>query len=512
MSGRRIDVIGGGPGGLYAARLLKVARPDWTVTVHERMAGSNDTFGFGVGLTVSTMENLAAADPESAEDIHGVSHSGHGLLMLGDGGPVDLHGARNLSIGRHSLLEVLAGHARAVGVDIRSGSHVEAASIDSDVVIAADGVGSATRGKLTEQLGAEVTTGRGIYMWCGVDFALDDAIFAPARTDDGLFVAHAYPYSPDRSTFLVEADEASWRGAGLDASDAATVDGDSDEHSLRYLERAFTTELRGRPLLGNRSRWSRFRTVHLDRWSVGNVVLIGDAAHTAHYTLGSGTKLALEDAIALSRELLAEPEDTTAAFAAYEESRRASIDRFQHLAERSQRWWESYHLRADQPISQLATGFMTRAGNIDLDRFAEAHADVVADGLAVYSGGPAPSPLPDDLSGWVLAQPFRSDDLELDGRIVADPHELGAVDVTAGALDPWGEPAAELVAQARRATAPVRLRGVPGRGAVHTRLDLAERIKLETDATVIVDVSTALAPDAAAALVAGRCDLVHLTD
>lgn len=508
MSARRVDVIGGGPGGLYVARLLKIGRPDWDLTVHERMTGSAETFGFGVGLTMSTVTNLENADPVSAEGIREVSWSGHGLRLLGQGSSVDLHGARNLSIARSSMLQVLARHAEDAGVVIRSGSQVEAAALDSDIVIAADGVRSRTREKLGDQLGASVDVGRGMYLWCGSDVALQDAIFSPVRTTEGLFDAHAYPYAADRSTFLIEADPASWRAAGLDVTDAAVGDGDSDEASLRYLEEAFADDLQGHPLLGNRSRWSRFDTVHLNRWSHGNTVLIGDAAHTAHYTLGSGTKLALEDAIALSSALLAE-DDIGAAFAAYEQSRRPGVERFQHLAARSQRWWESYHLRVDQPLAQLAVGFMTRAGNIDLDRFTESHPDVVAEAVTSWAGATPPSAV--DLNDWILAQPYEAGSIRTESRVLSENAvDFPTVSIEVSVTDPWSSEADALVADVRvqcAAGTAIWLHGPAYPAAVQGRIDLAERLKLDLDATVAVDLPRTYRNDAAAALVSVRLDI-----
>lgn len=157
---RRVEIVGGGPAGLYAARLLKTARPDWSVTVHERMRSSKETFGFGVVLTESTMSNLMQAGPESAEDIRVASHSGHALRLQRNGESIDLHGARNLAIARNTLLEVLGRHARAAGVVVRSGEQVQASTLDADVVIAADGVRSATREKLASLPGASRRRGR----------------------------------------------------------------------------------------------------------------------------------------------------------------------------------------------------------------------------------------------------------------------------------------------------------------------------------------------------------------
>ena len=476
------------------------------------MRGSRETFGFGVVLTGSTMQNLTEADPDSAADIRAVSHSGHALRLLRGDESIDLHGARNLAIARSSLLEVLARHARAAGVELSTGQEADAVAADSDVVIVADGVRSATREKLATELGAEVSVGRGWYLWCGADFALQDSIFSPARTEHGLFVAHAYPYAPDRSTFLIETDDATREAAGMNASDQATAPGESDEYSLRYLQQAFGAELAGHRLLGNRSRWLRFHTVHLRQWSHGNIVLIGDAAHTAHYTLGSGTKLAMEDAIALSRALLAEP-DVPTAFAMYEHSRRPSVERFQRLAARSQRWWESFPLRAESPMSTLALGFLTRAGNISVTRLAEHSEQPLLDALAEYHGAPLDN-LPADPVSWVLGQPTTIGERRLATRVVAGPGELGDVTTVGWSdVDPWSDASDALVARLRgsqRLT--VWLRGPGDLDAAQGRVDLAERLKLELDATTVVQLPAEARAEAAAALVCGRCDLVELTD
>lgn len=506
MPHRQVEIIGGGPAGLYAGRLLKLARPDWAVTVHERMRGSRETFGFGIVLTGSTMDNLIRADPASAADIRAASHAGHALRLQRAGERIGLHGPRNLAIARSTLLEVLERHARAAGVTIITGTQADSSSLDADVVIAADGVGSATREKLASELGAEVIPGRNRYLWCGAGFALDDAIFSPARTGDGLYVAHAYPYAADRSTFLIEADEATWQAAGLERGEAGAAPGDSDDHSLRYLQDTFAGDLAGHALLGNRSRWSRFRAVHLDRWSHRNTVLIGDAAHTAHYTLGSGTKLAMEDAIALVDALVAEA-GVPAAFDRYEEVRRPAVDRFQRLAERSQRWWESFPHRAGQPLPTLAVGFLTRAGNIDLDRLATQGDQPLRDALSRFGRKPV-NALPADITGWILHQPFG----DLASRVADDPAALGRP-VTAidwADPDPWS-PAADAVVGDIGGDSLTWLRGPDTTTAMDGRIDLAERIRLQRNAPVIVSLPAADGATAAAALASGRCDLVHFT-
>src|SRR6185312_6805020 len=266
------------------------------------------------------------------------------------------------------------------------GARWRAGDLDVDIVVAADGISSATRED--GDFGGTVDVGRGLYLWCGTDFALADAVFAPVETEHGTFVTHAYPYSGGQSTFLIETDEQTWRRAGFAAGFAADSEqapsDASDLISLRYLQQAFAGQLRGHALIGNRTRWMRFRTVRCQRWSSGRTVLLGDAAHTAHYSIGSGTKLAMEDAIALVEALGAEP-DAARAFARYEAARRPAVGRLQELARRSQLWWESYPSRLHIPVERLMVAYMTRAGNVPLGRFAATNPGVVALALGQYA-------------------------------------------------------------------------------------------------------------------------------
>ncbi|MGE0215943.1 FAD-dependent monooxygenase [Mycolicibacterium sp.] len=504
MKTRAVAVIGGGPAGLYAARLIKLADPAAEVVVHERIGIDTETFGFGVGLTESTMANLSAADPETADRIRAVSYAGHNLELRSPHTHTTalLHGARNLAIGRAELLSVLCEAAVAAGVDYRPGSKVDLADVDAEVVVAADGVRSAVRAKLSTELGVHESLGRGRYMWCGVDFAVDAAFFtARIHPGGGFFVAHAYPYRPDRSTFLIEADDTTWHDAGLHRHDTATEPGNSDTGSIALLQEAFAEDLRGRPLLTNRTRWARFTTLTLQRWSAGNVVLIGDAAHTAHYTLGSGTKLALEDAIALSQALTESP-DTATAFARYEQRRRPAVERFKHLAGRSQRWWESYRVRVDAPTELLALSYMTRSGNLAIADYARDQPDVVA--AALNPLGDAPPRDLDAIDDWVLTRPAR----------VTTPAELDAAEVPPVRMvwshpDVWDETADDAIASLRTGDAAVvHLTGEPDPVAIGARLDFAERIRIELRRTVIVTLPAEARPQAAAAIAAGRCDAV----
>lgn len=517
---RHVAVLGGGPGGLYTARLLKRARPDWEVELYEEHH-PEDTFGFGVGMSSATQRNLGQSDPDTLREILDVARHGYGSRLHARSGATRLDGRDQLAIARATLLQILHRYAEKSGVTMHIGRVDDHRSIDADVVVAADGAGSPTRRALADELGATVHQGRQLYLWCSTDFALPDALFAPVHTEFGTFTTHAYPYADDRSTFLVETDEQTWRAAGLDVAAEQTPPGGSDETSIAYLQDIFADELQGHRLLGNRTRWTRFRTVRCERWHTGNVVLVGDAAHTAHYSIGSGTKLAMEDAIALCDALTSheihDGQALTEAFERYQTQRSSSVERLQGLADRSQLWWESYVRRLDMSPEQLVMSFVSRAGNVPLEVFAERTPDIVGPALADYAGHTVPADTA--VVPWVVAQPLHTDARTFDGRVLGadDLADGSIVTLTTDVADTWGVEASALVAKCSlligRGTAGIRLTGPPTRAAVLRRLDLAERLRLEltdVEALIVVDGPEELLTDLAAGLVSGRTDLISL--
>ncbi|MBA3905460.1 MAG: FAD-dependent monooxygenase [Pseudonocardiales bacterium] len=516
---KRVAVLGGGPGGLYAARLLRLAHPHLEVTVHEQCLPAT-TFGFGVALGARTQRNLEAADPDTLRDIIAASRP-HDMTMQVRGCAARVPGGRLVAIARTELLALLARHAEKAGVDLRFGERVEAADLDADLVIIADGVNSAARTALADQLGVHVDVGRGLYLWAGTDFALDEALFAPATTAHGTFVAHAYPYAADRSTFLIEVDQATWRSAGFDASTAATAPDASDETALTYLSDAFAEYLDGHRLIGNRTRWLRFRTVTCDRWSHDGRVLLGDAAHTAHYSVGSGTKLAMEDAIALCAALGAEP-DRDSALARYQAERKPAVGRMQALARRSQWWWDSFPARAHLPVDQLTVAYMTRAGNVSLERFAASTPEVTRAGLAQFANTTPEQVDLDGPVGWVTDQPLDGFPRRLVERSqfvlgsgVEPPSPDALVEVTEVPVDPWGADADVLVervrAQLEHGWRGVWITAPTDRDGLLTSLDLAERFRL-IGAFVVTEGRAELLADLAAGLAAARTDLIATED
>ncbi|MGW6874457.1 bifunctional salicylyl-CoA 5-hydroxylase/oxidoreductase [Streptomyces xanthophaeus] len=354
----RAAVVGGGPGGLYAAALL--ARQGHDVDLWERNA-PDDTFGFGVVLSDETLGGIERADTVvhaalSREFVRwddvDVVHRGR---LLTSGG----HGFA--ALGRRRLLEIL--HERCAGLGVRLHFRAEAPdafalAASHDLVVAADGVHSATREAAAAHFGPTVTNGRCRYIWLAADFAFEAFRFEIAETEYGVMQLHAYPYSADSSTVIVEMRDEVWAAAGFDLCD--------EEESAARCAKVFGEALRGRPLRGNRSAWTQFRTVVNARWSYGNVALLGDAAHTAHFSIGSGTKLAVEDALALAEAVAAHP-DVPAALAAYESARRPAVASTQRAAAASMRWFEEIADCTGQPARQFAFNLLTRSRRVTHD-------------------------------------------------------------------------------------------------------------------------------------------------
>lgn len=410
MTGRplRVAVTGGGPGGLYAAALLKRLDPEREITVWERNA-PDETFGFGVVLSDETLGGIEHADPvvhealrrdfvrwDDIDIVHrGTRHTsgGHGFAALG----------------RRRLLEILHERCRSLGVDLRFRTEAPPAArlaAEYDLVVAADGVHSGTRDAFAHAFRPTVTAHRCRYIWLAADFAFDAFRFEIAETEHGVMQLHAYPYAADASTVIVEMREEVWRAAGFDEA--------GPQESVERCAKIFADALGGRPLRSNKSAWTTFRTVVNESWSHGVVVLLGDAAHTAHFSIGSGTKLAVEDALALAACVDEQP-DVPRALAAYEAERRPVVASTQRAARASLEWFENLGLYLGQPSRQFAFNLLTRSRRVTHDnlRLRDAHFT----GAVEREFGCPPGTPP-------MFTPFRLRGLTLRNRVVVSPMDM----------------------------------------------------------------------------------------
>jgi len=349
----RITCVGAGPGGLYFAVLMKKADPRHQVRVVERNR-PDDTFGFGVVFSDATMAGIADADSEAYQGIaqHLVHWDDIEVHCRGERITSTGHGFSGMS--RHTLLRVLQEQACAAGVELLFEREVSTLEEwrDADVLVAGDGSNSAVRQLLRDRISTTVDLRPNRFVWLGTTKPFPAFTFYFKYDAHGLWRVHAYQYGPDRSTFIVECREETWKSAGMDRS--------SEQETAAFLERLFAEELAGHSLITNRSIWRRFPTVRTAPWWSDNTVLLGDAAHTAHFSVGSGTRMAMEDAVALRDALVADA-DVPAALRAYEASRRPQVESLQRAAQASLQWFEDTERYMSLAPVQFVFSLLTRS-------------------------------------------------------------------------------------------------------------------------------------------------------
>jgi anthraniloyl-CoA monooxygenase len=370
----RILSIGGGPAGLYLALLAKRADPRHAIRVIERNR-PYDTFGWGVVFSDQTLGNLEAADPESAREIVGAFNHWDDIDVHFKGRTITSGGHGFCGIGRKRLLNILQRRCEALGVELVFENDVTddrqaARDFGADLVIATDGINSRIRTRYAETFRPDIDTRRCRFVWLGTKKLFSAFTFAFEKTEYGWFQAHAYQYDGDTSTFIVEAPEANWKRAGIDRM--------SQEEGIAFCERLFAKYLDGHKLMSNAAHlrgsaiWIRFPRVICESWIHWNtldgrrvpVVLLGDAAHTAHFSVGSGTKLAFEDGIALARALAAQPDDLPAVLTRYEAERSVEVLKIQNAARNSTEWFENVERYAAFEAVQFAYSLLTRSQRI----------------------------------------------------------------------------------------------------------------------------------------------------
>jgi len=413
-----ITIIGGGPAGLFFSLLMKRRDPAHRIAVLERN-GPDDTFGWGVVFSDETLNNIAAADPESyAEITHSFAHwdaidihyQGEVLTSRG-------HGFSGLS--RKRLLNILQRRAQALGVDLRF--HQEVSDVEplrrGDLLLAADGANSLVRGRHAEAFRPTLDWRPNKFIWLGTTRRFDAFTFFFKRDAHGLWRVHAYQFDAGHGTFIVETTEAAWRSAGLANA--------SEDDTIAFCEALFAEELQGHKLLKSRALWRSFPTVRNERWSFDRVALIGDAAHTAHFSVGSGTKLAMEDAIALADALARAPGDVPAALAAYEAARRPEVEALQRAAQASLQWFEETerYFGTLEPL-EFAASLLTRSLRITHANLKQRDPDFVARldrWFAAKAANQSGVNVPAEPAPPPMFTPFRLRDMLLANRVVVSP-------------------------------------------------------------------------------------------
>jgi 2-polyprenyl-6-methoxyphenol hydroxylase-like FAD-dependent oxidoreductase len=353
----RIAVIGGGPGGLYFAYLWKRRHPDVQIDLFEQNA-AGATWGFGVVFSEQALEFLRADDPDTVDAITPRMESWKNITLNLRGESVEIDGVGFSSIGRLDLLRILQQRVRATGVTAQYDTLVQSPDrlTGYDLIVAADGLNSMVRRSFENEFGASISHSANKFAWYGTTKRFETLSQTFVATELGTFNAHHYRYSPDMSTFLVECDPATWQAYGFADK---TI-----EQSQAICERVFAATLDGHPLVSNKSVWRNFPWIWNERWSLGNVVLIGDALHSAHFSIGSGTRLAIEDAIALVKALEAES-DIPAALACYQAERQPIVKKLVTAARTSADWYEKFPDHMKLGLLDFAHSYITRSGRID---------------------------------------------------------------------------------------------------------------------------------------------------
>ena len=414
----RIVCVGGGPAGLYFSILMKKANPAHQITVLERNR-RGETFGWGVVFSDETLSYLEENDPPTHQEIQKSFAHWDAIDIFFRGEKIRSGGHGFSGISRRQLLHILEERALGLGVELRFEQEVgdiakyrKGGAEEADLIVASDGLNSGIRKAFESHFSPSLERRASKYIWLGTTKVFDAFTFYVTPFEDGLFQVHAYRFDKEHSTFIVETDEASWKKAGLDQA--------SESETIAFLEKMFARELEGHRLIPNRSMWLNFHTLKCAQWSFENIVLMGDAVHTAHFSIGSGTKLAMEDAIALAGQF-AQTNNVSEALKGYENERRLIVEKTQAAAQDSLLFFEHTSRYKDFDPLQFSFRLLTRSKKIGYDNLRvrdAAYVERVAQQFAhdakapLMPGGAAPPP---------MFTPFSIGNLRLENRVAVSP-------------------------------------------------------------------------------------------
>jgi anthraniloyl-CoA monooxygenase len=356
----KIAVIGGGPGGLYFSILTKKAMPHWQIDVYERNK-PDDSFGFGVVFSDETLGEFLKRDMQSYELIRSKFAYWDDIIIARDGREVSIAGNGFCGCSRKTLLQLLQQRCTEEGVNLYFEHNVDDLSQfnDADIIIASDGIGSAIRTQFQEQFGTKITLKKNRFVWLGSTKPLDAFTYFFRTTPHGLIVAHSYQYEKGMSTWIFECSNETWEKFNFEVT--------NEEDTITKISEIFVAELDGHSLISNKSHWRQFPHVTNQNWYHNNIILLGDAKATAHYSIGSGTKLAMDCAIGLSDAVIANPNDIQAAFKQYDATRRNTVEMIQYAALVSLDWFENMNRNNQHPFYQFAFGCMTRSKKVTFE-------------------------------------------------------------------------------------------------------------------------------------------------
>jgi anthraniloyl-CoA monooxygenase len=356
----KINIIGGGPAGLYFAILMQKANSTHQITILERN-GPDDTFGWGVVFSGRTLANLRDADEGSHAEITRAFEAWDNVDVVHGAEKISIHGNSFSGIARLQLLNLLQRRCEQLGIEMRFRTEVvdfDSLRVKCDLLVGADGINSTVRKQYSNHFVPRLDVRPNRYIWYGTNRLFHGLTLTFRENEAGVFASHSYKFNKTTSTFIIECDQETWETAGFSTM--------SDSQTRDYLQKVFEKNLEGQPLLSNNSKWINFLLVKNDKWFFENVVLIGDALHTAHFSIGSGTKLAMEDAIALA-ECFRKTATVGNAIGAFESTRRPVIEEYQAAAYESMRWFENARQYMHLSPLELAYSLMMRSGRVDAD-------------------------------------------------------------------------------------------------------------------------------------------------